>query len=119
MKSLSDKLMILMLAAVLGLSPLQNIAASVSNCMGMGNTMSHQMNMSDKSALSDMKQSDSKHDCCKQNGCGTLHCSGGISAVLASNYINDMTYTVSSIYSNPVVSLISFYPSSLYRPPKI
>ena len=111
-----------MLAIVLGLSPLQSIAASVSNCMNMGDTMSHQLKMSDKSVLSDMDmaQNDVKDDCCNQHSCNMSYCaSGAISAMISSHGLNDITYTISSIYPNPIVSLITFYPSSLYRPPKV
>lgn len=121
MKFLSDNFIVLMLAVVLGFSPLQSIAASVSNCMNMGDTMSHQLKMSDKSAMGDAAQDNVKNDCCDQHSCDTSsHCaSGAMSAVISSHGTNDMTYTVSNIYPNPIVSLNTFYPSSLYRPPKV
>ena len=119
MKFLSDNIMVLMLTIVMGLSPLQNIVASVSNCMSMDNTMQHQMNVSEQVAQSDMNQSDMKHDCCSQNECGTTHCASATVVTITSNNINDVTYTFSTVYQKPNVTLIPFYSSSLYRPPRI
>lgn len=125
MKSLSDNLLTLMLIFALGLSPLQNIFASVSGCMNMaaGNMnhgMHHQMKNSDHAQQTEMKQSGNKTDCCNKNECGTTHCaSSAISAVIISHDISDIRYTVSTLYSKPSVSLVQFYPSTLYRPPKI
>jgi hypothetical protein len=119
MKSVSDNLLMLVLAIVLGLSPLQSIAASASNCMKMTQGMHHQMNVSEKVMQNDMAQSDTQHDCCGQTACDMSHCASTIAVAITSDTMNDMTYTVSSVYLKPSVSLIQFYPSSLYRPPKI
>lgn len=122
MKFLSDNVLVLMLTLVMGLSPLQNIVASVSNCMSMGDAMPHQMNVSGQVAPSDMNQSDMKHDCCSQNECGTTHCASATVAAIASKTSNNnsgIIYLFNSAYQKSVVSLTSFYPSSLYRPPKI
>ncbi|MCW8899621.1 MAG: hypothetical protein OQK95_02975 [Gammaproteobacteria bacterium] len=83
-------------------------------------SMHHQMKSSDKVMQSDMAKSDSQHDCCNKNECSTTHCASSVmTAVMTSVTITDVTYTVSTLYSKPSLSLISFYPSSLYRPPKI
>jgi len=121
MKFLSDNLLMLVLAIVLGVSPLQSIAASVSNCMDSDKTMHHQMNGSKMvmSSNMDMTQLDNQPDCCEQSSCNMSHCASTFAAVITSDSINDMTYTVSNIHLKPNVSLISFYPSSLYRPPKV
>lgn len=119
MKFISDNLLMLALAVVLGLSPLQTITASVSKCMNMDQSMHHQMNVADKAMQSDMTQSDSQHGCCEQTACDMSHCASSTAAAATSNAQNDMNYTVSNVYLKPSVSLIPFYPSSLYRPPKI
>lgn len=121
MKYISDNLLIIALAVVLGFSPLQTITASVSNCMDSNKAMHHQMNGT-KMVMSsdmDMTQSDSQRDCCEQTACDMTHCASSTAAVTTSNTQNDMTYTVSNVYLKPAVSLIAFYPSSLYRPPKV
>ena len=119
MKYLSDNLMMLALAIVMGLSPLQTIAASVSKCMNMSHSMHQQMKVSDSATHADMKQSGNKSDCCNQNECGTTHCASVAVAAITSNNISDVAYTVSETYQKPNVSLLPFYASSLYRPPKI
>ena len=129
MKFLSDNLLMLALAVVLGISPLQTITASVSKCVEMDQSMHHQMKTSDKVAQHDMSHSDISNpdisnqaihdDCCKQNTCDMSHCAGTIAAVVTSNTQDDMTYLVSNIHLIPSTSLIQFYPSTLYRPPKI
>lgn len=128
MKFLSDNLLMLALAVVLGISPLQTITASVSKCAEMDQSAHHQMMVSDKSAQHDMSPSDisnpdisnqaNQEDCCKQNTCDMSHCSGTFAAVIISDTQNNMTYTVSNVYLKPSVSLIQFYPLSLYRPPR-
>lgn len=81
--------------------------------------MHQHMNVSDKVAKSDMKQTDMEHDYCNQNSCDMSHCASAFTAVMTSNNLNDVTYTAASIQLKSNISLIQFYPSSLYRPPKI
>lgn len=119
MKFISDNLLILALAVVLGLSPLQTITASVSKCMNMDQSMHHQMNVADKAMHSDMAQSDTQQDCCEQTACDMSHCASTTAAATTSNSLNDMTHTVGNVSLKPDVSLLQFYPSSLYRPPKV
>lgn len=114
--------MIPLLAIVLVLSPVQTIAASVSNCMSVDNTMHHQMNMSASEIqhdMADMTKSNVEDDCCTQNTCDMSYCASATTAALISTNVNDMTYIVSNIFLKPNTSLVEFYPSSLYRPPKI
>ena len=121
MKFLSDNLLVIALAIVLGVSPLQSIAASVSNCMDSNKAMHHQMNGSKMvmSSNMDMTQSNNQPDCCETSACDMSHCASTFAAVIASSSLNDIAYTMSNIHLKPNVSLISFYPSSLYRPPKV
>lgn len=119
MKFLSDNLLMLALAIVLAVSPLQNIAASASKCVDMDQTMHHQMNGSEKVMQSNMAQSETQHECCEQTACDMTHCASTIAVVIKSDTLNKMTYTLSNVVLKPNVSLIQFYPSSLYRPPKI
>lgn len=124
MKFLSDNLLVLALAFVLGISPLQSISASVSKCMNMDQSMHHQMRGSEKVAQHDMSHSDisnqaNQDDCCKQNTCDMSHCAGTVAAVMISDTQNNMTYTVSNVYTKPIISLFQHYPSSLYRPPRV
>lgn len=118
MKFLSDNLMTLILAVVLGLSPLQTIAASVSKCMNMSN-MHHQMTTSDSTTQTEMMNPGTKSDCCNQNECGTTHCASATIVAITSSNTGDITYSANSRPLKYNVSLSSFYPSSLYRPPKI
>lgn len=119
MKILSDNLLVLVLAIVLGLSPLQSIYASVSKCMNVNQSMHHQMMNSDKMMQHDMMQSEPLHDCCEQTACDMSHCASTVAAVITSDSLNEMTYTVSNVVLKPNDTLIQFFPSSLYRPPKI
>lgn len=118
MKLLSDNLMTLILTVVLGLSPLQTITASVSKCMNMS-SMHHQMTVSDNATQTDMKNSGTKPDCCNQNECGTTHCASATVAAITSNNFSEVIYSGKNTYQKSSISLISFYTSSLYRPPKI
>jgi hypothetical protein len=119
MKSFSDKLLMLLLSIALGLSPLQNIMASVSDCMSSSHSMHQQMKMSGKVMQHDMSQTETKDDCCKQNACDMTHCANAFIAIFVSNPINEVVYTVASLSSIPTNSLIPLHTSSLYRPPKI
>ncbi|MCK4866217.1 MAG: hypothetical protein KAT06_12440 [Gammaproteobacteria bacterium] len=119
MKILSDNLLMLALAIVLAVSPLQNIAASVSKCVDMDQTMHHQMKEHENVMQHDMTQSEPQHDCCEQTACDMTHCATTVAAVITSDSLNKMTYTVSNVVLKPNVTLIQFYPSSLYRPPKV
>jgi len=121
MKFISDNLLILALAVVLGLSPLQTISASVYKCMNMKQSMHHQMKGS-KMVMSsdmDMTKKSNQHKCCEQSSCDMTHCANTIAAVITSGFLNDMTYTISNIHLKPSIPLTHFYPSSLYRPPKV
>lgn len=119
MKSLSDNLLMLALAIVLGISPIQTISASVSKCAEMDQSMHHQMMVSEKVASHDMSHPANQDDCCKQNTCDMSHCAGTVAAVMISDTQNDMTYTVSNVYTKPIASLFQYYPPSLYRPPRV
>ena len=115
-KYLSDNLMMFALAIVLAVSPLQNLVASVSKCVDMNQTMHHQMNGSEDSMQSNMAQPETQHDCCEQTECDMTHCASAAAIVITSDSLNEMTYTISNVVLKPIESLISFYPSSLYRP---
>lgn len=118
MKFVSDYLLMFTLAIVLGLSPVQDIVASTSKCMNMSQNMHHQMHVAhsaEKMAQNDVSQ----NDCCEQSTCDMSHCASFTAASTTSNTQNDMTYIVSNVYLRPSVSLIQFYPTSLYRPPKV
>lgn len=117
MKYLSDNLLTFVLTLVLGLSPLQNVSASESKCMTMNKSM--QMEMSDKSTQTEINKSDNKHDCCKDSACGTTHCASSVIAAVTSTNVIGITYNISNTYQNLNDSLITFYPSSLYRPPRV
>ena len=119
MNILSDNLLVLALAMVLGLSPLQSISASVCKCMSSSDSTHHQMDMSNKSMHAGMMHSDNQNDCCEENACEISHCASSVTATIISDTVNEMTYTVSNVVLSPTLSLIQFYPSSLYRPPRI
>jgi len=116
MKFLSDNFMVLFLAVVIGVSPLQSVAASASKCMDMNKNMHTQVNLS---GSAEMKHSGSTEDCCNKNECGTTHCASVTIVAIISNNTNDVTYTPGSAYQNPNVILLPVYSSSLYRPPKV
>lgn len=119
MKYLSDNLLTLVLAIVLGIAPLQNVSASVSKCMNMNKNMHMQMKMPDKATQTEITKSDNKHDCCKDNACGSTHCASSIVAAIPSSNANDITFNRSITYQKLNDSLIPFYPPSLYRPPRV
>lgn len=118
MKFISDNLLTFALAVVLGLSPIQSITASVSKCINMDQSMQHHMNVASTAMQNDMAQSGDK-DCCEQTTCDMSHCASGMAVVTVLDIQDDVTYIVSNIDLKPSVSLIQFYPSSLYRPPKV
>lgn len=129
MKYLSNNLVLLGLAVVLGIAPIQNISASVPDCLDMDTTNSpmnmqnHSMKFIDSKKFVDSKSSSdtsNTSDCCKQDACQAAHCISTTAFGSLSLEPNMTTnYIVSNIYLNPSISLSPFYPSSLYRPPKI
>jgi len=115
-QTFSAYLWTLSLVILLGLSPIQNISASVSSATNMKNTIHHQMN----GVLQKIKNdSNISHDCCDKNECASSHCAGIATAVITSTIIADFSYTVNSIYKAYPHLLTHTYPSLLYRPPKI
>lgn len=129
MRTLFNNFLTLLLAFVLGFSPIQSIAASVSSCMSMdsavisGNSMSSSMHLqmkgSDKSSQHVMSQTNQQHDCCDQNECQMSHCISAFTAIMPSFSVKDVSYTATDIGLIPSASTLQFYPSSLYRPPKV
>ena len=119
MKLWSDNMLMLFLATVLSIAPMQSIAASVSKCMNMDSSMHVHMISVDSVKKMDMTNSGDTADCCNQNDCGTTHCTSVTAAVISSNNITNISYALFVAYKKPNKQLISFYPSSLYRPPKV
>ena len=119
MKYLSDNFLTLILAFVLGISPIQSISASASKCMNMNTNMHAQMKMTGNDSKQVMDHSENKQSCCDKNECGTTHCVSTTIVAITSNIINNITYTSNYTYQKTNLLLIAFYPSSLYRPPKI
>lgn len=128
MRTFPNNLSMLILAFLLGFTPIQSIAASVSACMSMNhamskmNRMSHmyqQMKVSEKNSQHDMTQANQQHDCCDQNACQMSHCASVYTAIIPSFEVNGVKYSVTDIRLKPVTSTIQFYPTSLYRPPKV
>lgn len=129
MRTLSNNFLTLFLVFLLGVSPIQSIAASVSACMSMGSaiissssmsSMHQKMKASDKNSQHDMSQTNQQHDCCDQNACQMSHCvSSAFTAIMPFFGVKDVTYSVTDAVLIPSVSSIQFYPSSLYRPPKV
>lgn len=122
MRTLFNNFLTLLLAFVLGFSPIQSIAASVSSCMDSTNSRSSmhlQMKGSDKSSQHVMGQTNQQHDCCDQNECQMSHCISVFTAIMPSFSVKDLSYTATDISLIPSASTIQFYPSSLYRPPKV
>ena len=118
MKFLSDNLLVLIFAFVLGLSPIQSISASASKCMAMDSSMHTQMMSADSAEKMGMTDSAATEDFCKSSGCDMTHCSNITAAINPDNFIH-ATYALNKVYQKPAVRLISFYPSSIYRPPKV
>ena len=116
----------LVLIILLGMSPVQTINAAVSNCVKSGNDMqshkmpSHKM-ASHMNMQHDMSQakSGSKHDCCKQEKtCHLVHCASAPVAMMNSVPTVHVDYSLNKIYQAHKISLVEFFPASLYRPPK-
>lgn len=115
MKFISDNLLVIALAFLVGISPIQAATSSVSKCMNMSTNIHQQMNVSDGFSQAD----NTKSDCCNKNICASTNCANASVAALTSNNITGISYTVSSMIPVSTNSLIQSYPSSLYRPPKI
>jgi len=125
MKTLPNNFLTLILAFLLGLSPIQSIAASVSSCLSMEgvvsssmSSMHQQMKADDKNAQHDMGQTNNQHDCCDQNTCQMSHCASVYTAIMPTFTVKDVAYNATDISLIPSASSIQFYPSSLFRPPK-
>ena len=116
MKSISDNLLMLVLAFVVGFSPIQGVFASVSECEMMDENMHSQMVAADKM---DMEHSNHESDCCDKNECVKSHCANNFVVATALSDINNTTYQFSAVFLKPNTILLPFYSSSLYRPPKI
>jgi len=119
MKFLSDNLLTLILAFILGLSPIQSASASVSKCMNMSTNMHAQMSITDNDSNISMKTSSNQSDCCGEHECASAHCASVSVATIISNNFNNVTYSVSNIYQKYNLVLISSPPTSLFRPPKV
>ena len=116
MKSISDNLLLLVLALVLGFSSIQSVFASVSECVMTDKNMHSQMTVADKM---DMDHSSHDSDCCDKNECVKSHCAHSFVVATDLSDINDTTYQFSAVFLKPNTILLPFYSSSLYRPPKI
>ncbi len=104
------------LAIILGVSPVQNIFASVSGCMEMDNmTMHHQISAS-TSTVSTPKTG---HDCCNKNDCNSTHCTTSSTAGIVSTPHIITIFSVNKIFKMSSILLTHVYPPTLYRPPKI
>ncbi|MDH5599940.1 MAG: hypothetical protein OEY78_01425 [Gammaproteobacteria bacterium] len=120
MKSISDNLLILALALVLGISPFQTISASISGCLDMEQNMStHHQEASVNMSHGGMSHQGNQHDCCEQNTCDMSGCAASVAVMVEAVSQNDMTCIVSNIYLQPNTTLLQYYPSSLYRPPRV
>ena len=119
MKYLSDNFLTLILVFVLGISPIQSISASASKCMNMNTNMHAQMKMAGNDSKQVMDHSENKQSCCDKGDCGTTHCVSTTIVAITSNIINNITSISNETYQKANSLLIAFYPSSLYRPPKI
>jgi len=127
MKFLSNNLMLLVLATVLAISPLKVIASSVSDCMDADKNMHYSMNKSpqnhstkasNKSSHHQEVKSGTQQDCCETTACDMTHCASFVAIAVTADTQSGIIYTLSEVSAKPSESLISFYPSSLYRPPK-
>lgn len=109
------------LAIVLSISPVQNISASISTCMKMENSMQHGMHSAQSNHKTNMASAnhvDKMQDCCDETKCESNHCAG-TTAAITSDLVIQITYSQKTSYQTARASLTSFYPSTLYRPPKV
>ena len=119
MKHISDNLLTIILAFVLGLSPIQSASASVSKCMNMSTNMHKQMSITDNGSNMSMKISSNQSDCCGEHECASAHCASVSAVTIISKNFNDVTYSLSNVYQKYNLVLISSPPTSLFRPPKV
>lgn len=119
MKYLPNNLLIIALAMLLGISPLQANAESVRNSSDMSDCMHHQVNVSDSHNQTDKDHLSTNDDSCDKDMCVHAHCSSTYSAIVYPDNANSITYTFSIKLTKAKDYLISLYPSSLYRPPKV
>ena len=118
--SFSGYFQALSLAFFLSVSPVQNIFASVSNCMEMENAMHHEMKQSTRSISKNEADTNQQNDCCNKNKCNSTHCTTtATSAVITPDPIIHFAYTDNNVYQKPNIFLTSICPTSLYRPPRI
>jgi len=125
MHRLSDKLLAMLLALLLGLSPLQGAMAASFAASGQGMAM-HQMADVDDGAVatSDM----ASHDCdqcnsgkgCGSQGCSSGHCASCLSCTMApplsfSLPTHPATTVTLPLENRGIVSRLTF---SLFRPPR-
>jgi hypothetical protein len=119
MKYLPNNLLIIALAMLLGISPLQANVESVCNSSDMSDCMHHQVNVSDSTIQADKDHLSTNDDSCDQNMCVQTHCSSTYSAIVFLDNAVSIAYTFSIKLTKAKDILVSLYPSSLYRPPKV
>jgi hypothetical protein len=118
MKSLSNNVMMFALAIVLGISPIQSIVASVSDCYEIKQDVSHSMKISGSAMQHHQVNSNNQHGCCETTSCDMTHCASFVAIAITADTQNEMFYAMSDVVATPTEKLLPFYPPSLYRPPK-
>ena len=119
MKQLFNHFSMLVFAFVLAVSPIQSISASVAKCVTIDSGVHSHMMSADHAEKMGLADSAHAEDCCNQSECNMTHCAGSMATVITSYNINTISHLLSSVHKKPNTLSISFFPSSLYRPPKL
>lgn len=127
MRSLSKKLLTVLLMLLLGFLPLQNAIADIATSSDQGESV-HQMKcmhdaemvmVADQSS-NDCDQCNTEPGCadCTAHACSSGHCASSVLAVLSA-FSYPESHTVISKFLLVADNVIGKSPSSLFRPPRV
>jgi len=114
MKMLSGKINLLFLIVVLSISPIQASYTAVTGCSEMMSEMVHEIQSFDENHSA----TESKQDCCNQNNCSSVQCTVSVIATLSSTNTTQVEYIAGNVLQIHKQLINSYFPSSIYRPPK-
>jgi hypothetical protein len=120
----SEKLLAMLLALMLGLSPLQSAMASFTSAFGQEGSTHHQMSdtpcdmdMENSHAVQDGNQCDMQSDCV-DHSCASGHCASGVLAVIPS-FANFIVSCSTPEFYRTHEEFVDQLFSSLFRPPRV
>lgn len=118
----SDKLLVIILALMLGIAPLKSVIAASFDQVDSGH---HMVDMQQSDSVADSTEMDKECDrcsydgCCDGSACNSSHCSSCVSGITA-DFLRFIDFPQSSEASPSVRNtFVSNAVASLYRPPKV